>query len=416
MKRLFRRTARLLLDSSAGAYLKSLVGDSGPARRKGVHFHGAKYPAEVIAYFGDSPDKLYQIEQWVPALEELAQHRPVALVMRNAESFAIAKQLTALPLILAETQPDLIDLYADNKYRLAIYVNNSMRNFQSMAEPSIIHVHVDHGESDKTSSISNQLKAYDKVFVAGQAAKERCLRALWGFEPSRLVSIGRPPLDGEYKSVLPPDERLTVLYAPTWQGENEANNFTSLDLLGLDIVQECLDYGARVVYRPHPRMAEMGDSSTQRADEQIRKRLNLANGQGGGHVMSTEDALFDLFEGIDVLVTDVSSVGLDFLYLHPGKGLILTDRHNDSSRMQNLSPIGAELAKITVDSVQDIPRMFGESQTDEAALASRLRLKAYYFGDLTEGQSTSRFLEAIDAAIDERNASGEARGEDRFSA
>lgn len=416
MKRLFRRTARLLLDSPAGAYLKSLVGDSGPARRKGVHFHGAKNPADVIAYFGDSPDKLYQIEQWLPALEELAQNRPVAIVMRHAESFAIAKELTVLPLILAETQPDLIDLYADNDFRLAIYVNNSMRNFQSMAEPSIIHVHVDHGESDKTSSISNQLKAYDKVFVAGQAAKERCLRALWGFEPRKLVSIGRPPLDGDYKSILPADKRWTVLYAPTWQGENEANNFTSLDLLGSDIVQQLLDSGVRVVYRPHPRIAEMGDSETQRAHDQICKSLSSANSRGGRHVVSTDCALFDLFEDVDVLVTDVSSVGLDFLYLHPDRGLVLTDRHNDSVRMQTISPIGAELARITADTVGDIARMIGDSKSDEAALASRLRLKAHYFGDLSEGQSTSRFLEAVEEALDERESNREAPGEDQFSA
>src|SRR5699024_9166115 len=288
MKRHFRRAVRVLLDSKVGNYFKSLVSDSGPARRKGIHLRGSSRAGDVIAYFGDSPDKLYQLEQWLPALERLNQCRPVVVVMRNAESFSAAKRIAELPLVLAETQPDLIDLYADSNYRLAIYFNNSMRNFQSMAEPSIIHVHVDHGESDKTSSISNQLKAYDKVFVAGQAAKERCLRALWGFEPSKLVSIGRPPLDGDYKSILPADKRWTVLYAATLQGENEANNFTSLDLLGSDIVQQLLDSGVRVVYRPHPRIAEMGDSETQRAHDQICKSLSSANSRSGRHVVSTD--------------------------------------------------------------------------------------------------------------------------------
>lgn len=402
MKRQFRRTARVLLDSRAGSYLKTLVSDSGPARRKGIYLHGSSRSADVIAYFGDSPDKLYQLEQWLPALERLHQSRPVVVVMRNAESFSATKEITDLPLVLAETQPDLIDLYANSDYRLAIYVNNSMRNFQSMAEPSIIHVHVDHGESDKTSSISNQLKAYDKVFVAGQAAKERCLRALWGFEQQKLVSIGRPPLDGDFASVLPPDDRVTVLYAPTWQGENEANNFTSLDLLGPDIVKHLLAADARVIYRPHPRMAEMGVSEVQRADEEIRRLLDAANGNDGRHVISMEHAIFDLFEDVDVLVTDVSSVGLDFLYLHTERGLILTDRHNDHHRMRELSPIGAELAAISADSVQDLPRLLEEARSDESALATRQKLKSHYFGGYADGQSTAEFITAINNAIDER--------------
>nr|WP_253719996.1 CDP-glycerol glycerophosphotransferase family protein [Brevibacterium renqingii] len=391
-----------MLDSNAGSYLKSLVRDSGPARRKGIHVHGPSRSADVVAYFGDSPDKLYQLEQWLPALERLDRSRRVVVVMRNAASFAEAKRLTSLPLVLAETQPDLIDLYAAGVYKLAIYVNNSMRNFQSMAEPSIIHVHVDHGESDKTSSISNQLKAYDKIFVAGRAAKERCLRALWGLDQDKLVSIGRPPLDGSFSSVLPPDDRLTVLYAPTWQGENEANNFTSLDLLGPDIIQQLLAVGVRVVYRPHPRMAEMGESEVQRADEEIRQLLGSANVDDGRHVISTDHAIFDLFEDVDVLVTDVSSVGLDFLYLHTDRGLILTDRHSDSDRMRESSPIGAELAAISADTIRDLPQMLEEVRSEESAFATRRRLKAHYFGTHAEGQSTAAFIKAVGEAIDER--------------
>ncbi|AMT94695.1 hypothetical protein A2T55_13835 [Brevibacterium linens] len=403
MKAQFRRAARAFLDSSAGSSLKSLVGDSGPARRKGIVLSGGTKKGDVIAYFADSPDKLYQLEQWLPAFEELNRHRPVVVVMRNASSFAAAQKLTDLPLVLAETQPDLIDLYSEVDYKLAIYVNNSMRNFQSMADPSIIHVHVDHGESDKTSSISNQLKAYDKVFVAGPAAEERCLQALWRFDPRKLQSIGRPPLDGAFQSVLPPDDRQTVLYAPTWQGENEANNFTSVDVFGRKIIRQLLRAGVRIVYRPHPRMVELGVSEVQQADEEIRALLAHSAKQGGGHLIATDQNLFDLFVDADILITDVSSVGLDFLYLHTDKGLLLTDRHDDEVRMRASSPIGAELARITIRTVKDLPRLLEEARTNESALTVRTRLKSYYFGEhLGEMSSTDKFIRVVDAAISER--------------
>jgi hypothetical protein len=402
VKAQFRRAARAFLDSSAGNSLKSLVGDSGPAKRKGTVLRGQAKRGDVIAYFADSPDKLYQLEQWLPVFEELNRHRPVVVVMRNARSFAAARSLTDLPIVLAETQPDLIDLYSEVDYKLAVYVNNSMRNFQSMADPSIIHVHVDHGESDKTSSISNQLKAYDKVFVAGPAAEARCMQALWGLDPNKLMSIGRPPLDGQFESVLPQDDRLTVLYAPTWQGENEANNFTSVDILGPEIIRLLLKAGVRIIYRPHPRMAEMGASEVQRADDKIRTLLSPDSRGDSGHMTALDQNLFDIFEDVDVLITDVSSVGLDFLYLHTDKGLLLTDRRSDADRMRSMSPIGAELATISTETINDLLQMLEESRSSEHALAVRKRLKNHYFGELADERSTDKFVKAINWAIDER--------------
>lgn len=402
MKTQFRRAARALLDSSAGSYLKNLVSHSGPARRKGIYLHGHKRSADVIAYFGDSPDKLYQLEQWLPALDRLDQCRPVVVVMRNAASFSAAKELTSLPLVLAETQPDLIDLYADEAYKLAVYFNNSMRNFQSMADPSIIHVHVDHGESDKISSISNQLKAYDKVFVAGPAAEDRCLRALWGFDRSNLVPIGRPPLDGEFTSVLPPDSRPTVLYAPTWQGENDANNFTSIDLLGPGIIRALLSSGVRIVYRPHPRLSDMGESEVQRADSEIRALLAAANDHGAGHCVATSHSIFNLFEDADVLISDISSVSLDFLYLHTDKGLLVTDRHDDGERMRSQSAIGAEFGILSASSLHELPEIVEGTVNGSLALSKRQKLKSHYFGDHPAGSATSLFIDAVNAAIEER--------------
>lgn len=404
MRRQFRRAARLLLDSNTGNYLKSLVRDTGPARRKGIFVHGSRQSAEVIAYFGDSLDKLYQLEQWLPAFERLNQSRPVAVVMRNAESFATAKGITDLPLVLAETQPDLIDLYAQNDYRLAIYVNNSMRNFQSMADTSIIHVHVDHGESDKTSSISNQLKAYDKVFVAGQAAKDRCLRAVWGIDPNKLISIGRPPLDGDFKPVLPTDPRPTVLYAPTWQGENEANNFTSVDVLGPEIIRQLLADGVRVVYRPHPRLTDMGESAVQKADAEIRSTLSAA-AKGSEQFIATDQSIFDLFEDADVLISDISSVSLDFLYLHTDKGLIVTDRHDDPTGTRSQSAIGTELGVLSSSTVQGLAEIVEQALNGSHALSSRQRLKSHYFDGHQVGGSTQAFINAVEHAISERENS-----------
>lgn len=395
---------RRVLHSKYGEQIRSWMRGSGPADRFGIEVSGDRSAADVIGYFGDGRDQLYQLQQWLPALEALNDTRPVTLVFRQKAAFKAAQEMTSLPLALAISYPDLTDLYAENDYRVAIYVNNGMRNFQSMADASIIHVHVDHGESDKKSSTSNQLKAYDKVFVAGPAAMDRCEKALWGIDRDRLVTVGRPPLDGSFASVLPYDDRRTVVYAPTWQGENESNNFTSVDVLGPQIIESLLASKVRVVYRPHPRVGFSTDSVMSAADRAMRSMIHVANDQGGLHIVSTELSILDIFEDADVLITDVSSVGPDFLYLHTDKGLIVTDRHNDSLRMELESPLGAELGTLTLNNIDRLPQIIDDSTNDDVLLTARRRLKDHYFGSNAAGESTGQFIEAIDDAIRERHA------------
>ena len=85
---------------------------------------------------------------------------------------------------------DLTALYAGADLKCAVYVNNGVSNFQSLAAPTMLHVHVNHGESDKLSMVSNQAKAYDRVFVAGEAAVRRHRAAVPGRGRGRGLLAG----------------------------------------------------------------------------------------------------------------------------------------------------------------------------------------------------------------------------------
>ncbi|NUL60203.1 hypothetical protein F7P83_07410 [Brevibacterium luteolum] len=220
-------------------------------------------PGEVVVYFGDSVEKLYQLAQWLPVLEELDTTHRVVLVFRKLNALRACKAKTKLQKVFVRRFDDLITLYYENCYALGLYVNNGVTNFQSLSYPAMVHVHVNHGESDKVSMVSNQAKAYDSVFVAGQAAVERHRRALIDFDESALVRVGRPQLDIPRDSGLPPTTKRTVLYAPTWQGENDSNNYTSIDVYGPQIVESVLALpNVRLVYKPHPRVEDGADAGT----------------------------------------------------------------------------------------------------------------------------------------------------------
>ena len=108
---------------------------------------------------------------------------------------ALVRARTDVPVFEAVEFPELMALYESVDPSVVLYCNNSMRNFQSLLNGRALHVHINHGESDKHSMLSNNAKAYDRVFVAGEAAVQRHLEGLLDFDPRHLVRIGRPQLD-----------------------------------------------------------------------------------------------------------------------------------------------------------------------------------------------------------------------------
>src|SRR5699024_5981034 len=137
--------------------------------------------------------------------------------------------------------------------RGVFYVNNAMRNNHMVRYSQLTHIQLLHGESDKASSASPVLRMYDRDFVAGQAAIDRFAKFGVAMPPGIFRIVGRPQVE----DVLPPRAPIgqsgspTVLYAPTWRGNQAETDYSSLQR-GPEIVQGLLDRGCRVVFRPHP--------------------------------------------------------------------------------------------------------------------------------------------------------------------
>ncbi len=73
-------------------------------------------------------------------------------------------------------------LHRGQDIRVVLYVNQNTRNFQMFRYGRRWHVFINHGESDKMYMTTNQYKAYDYAFIAGDAARERLARVLWDYD------------------------------------------------------------------------------------------------------------------------------------------------------------------------------------------------------------------------------------------
>lgn len=357
---------------------------------------------EVVAYFADDATRVYQLAQWLPVLEVLDHAHPVGLVVRDRRVARHLEERTGLPVLLAPSFPELRELYARLDAKVALYCNNSMLNFQSLLESRMLHVHVNHGESDKQSMASNNAKAYDRVLVAGEAAVQRHLAALMELDASRLVRVGRPQLDVPRERVLPPTTRRTVLYAPTWEGDADYNDYTSVDVMGPALVAQVLSVpDVRLVYKPHPKVVT---STRPEVQEGHRAITALVTGAAltepeAGHLSLSSADILAVMPDCDAMITDVSSVGLDWLYLRNEKPLLLTDKHADAERLREEVPVSRCADVLEPGDVVGLRDLLATRLEHDEHHLARVAMRHHYFDDVAVGESTTRFLAVVDELV-----------------
>lgn len=354
--------------------------------------------AHVLAYYADDPTRSYQLIQWLEVLEVLRAQHAVGIVVRNPDVATLIRERSDLPVFLAPTFPELTELYAALEAAVVLYCNNSPLNFQSLVDGRMLHVHINHGESDKQSMASNNAKAYDRVFVAGEAAVQRHLDGLLEFDTSRLVRIGRPQLDLRPASVLAPTPRRTVLYAPTWEGDADYNDYTSVDTIGPEIVRHILAVpDVRVVYKPHPKVTTSLAPAVRAGHLAILELVSAAAAREptAGHTAVLTGDILAVIPDCDAMITDVSSVGLDWLYLRTDRPLLITDRHQDADRFHDEVPVSRCADVIDESTLDDLAALLAARLDHDELHLDRLAMRHFYFDDIQVGDSTTHFLEAV---------------------
>ncbi len=361
----------------------------------------------VAAYFADDPTRVYQLLQWLPVLEQLDDTQPVGVVTRHPETAEVVRSATRLRVYDAPEFPELVELYERLGPKVVLYCNNSMLNFQSLLDGRALHVHINHGESDKQSMVSNNAKAYDRVLVAGEAAVQRHRAALMELDESRLVRIGRPQLDLRPTPLLPPSGRRTVLYAPTWEGDAHYNDYTSVDVFGPQIAEALLAVPhVRVVYKPHPKITTSVTPAIRANHQRIMALVEdaAAREPDAGHAAVTRGDILAVFEGCDAMVTDVSSVGLDWLYLQTDKPILITDRHDDAERLRLEVPVSRCADVINSTNLAGLTDLVAARLENDEHRIARAAMRHFYFDDNGIGDSTRSFVTTVAALVARRDA------------
>jgi hypothetical protein len=355
---------------------------------------------QVVVYFADTRVNLYQIRQWYAPLAELAKTRPVAIIARSPGTMLTLLDESPVPVVYLRKVVELEDFVQSQDIKIVFYVNQNTKNFQMFRYGRMWHVFINHGESDKMYMTTNQFKAYDYSFIAGEAARERLARKLWDFDlDRRAIQIGRPQAD-HFAGVLPypDDDRTVVLYAPTWEGDRESAAYGSIATHGVALVEALLATGThRVVYRPHPRSGVL-DPAYRAANESIIAAIAAANAAdpAAHHIFDDGPQLGWQLAGADVAITDVSAMVYD--RLATGKPLIVARPVSPRADVDESGYLG-DCEWLTAQDAGDIVGIVDRVQTSDEARQKLNLWVERHFGDTTPGAATARFHGAVEQLV-----------------
>jgi hypothetical protein len=394
--------------------LRGMVDTRTSRRAVAQRLRGTERPApgsiKIAVYFADDAVNLYQMRQWYAPLAELSKRWPVAIIARSPTSTLKLWDEAPVPTLYLRSVASLEEFVAQQDLHIVFYVNQNSRNFQMFRYGRMWHVFINHGESDKMYMTTNQFKAYDYSLIAGDAARDRLGRTLWNYDlDARTMSIGRPQAD-HFAGELPftPDERTTVLYAPTWEGDRPAAAYGSVVTHGVALVDALLATGThRVVYRPHPRSGVI-QPAYARANQHIIAAIARANAEdpAAQHIYDDGNILGWQLASADVAITDISAMVYD--RLATGRPILVTRPENPLAEIDSSGYLG-DAEWLTAADAPAIAEIVERVQHSSDALEKLNWWVARYFGDTTPGRATARFHQAVETLMAEWDAAANSR-------
>jgi CDP-glycerol glycerophosphotransferase (TagB/SpsB family) len=183
--------------------------------------------------------------------------------------------------------------------------------------------------------------------------------------------------------------------------------YSSVLTHGVPLVNSLLTEGLRVVYRPHPRTGA-NRREVAAADADIRALFGTPQATGSGSRVVTDVPLEEAFSEADALITDVSSLAVE--WLPTGRPLVVTVPAEPDA-VVTTSPLLAAVPRLQTADAADAGSLVRSRLNEDRERSARAALTDYYLGDTTDGAALSRFLDSCtdvlqtrDVALDLRRA------------
>jgi CDP-glycerol glycerophosphotransferase (TagB/SpsB family) len=192
----------------------------------------------------------------------------------------------------------------------------------------------------------------------------------------------------------------TVLYAPTWEGVNAGQEYSSIAAIGATLVSALLaaDPPVRVVYKPHPFTGQR-DAKYRDHDARVAGLIDVAAQRSGiDHRVVRSGPIEHWFNQAAVLATDISSVVSDFLASEkPYAVFNHTDLDDDAFGDSYRSASGGIILGRDGRGIDELVALVTRRAQDRRT-EIRARLATYLLGP-PEMRTLESFQDAVDALV-----------------
>lgn len=209
------------IDSSAGTFAVS-------------HLRIVQTP-RILLHSGEGDTGQHHMRMWIPCLEESGVS--FAVLTRNPKLYNYVRQTYPDVSVALATTPEHVETVVKSlsMARAVLYPSNTGNNTHILRFNHLTHVFVGHGDSDKSASAHKFFRAYDQIWVAGDAHIDRFRNAGFDLGHLKFVKVGRPTLfnavsSSEKTPWISRFDRPNVMYLPTWEGVYEEQSYSSLAL------------------------------------------------------------------------------------------------------------------------------------------------------------------------------------------
>jgi len=212
------------------------------------------------------------------------------------------------------------------------YLFNSFTNPVMIKNRDQQHIWIAHGESDKLASVNPMIRMYDFIFTSGDIAINRFLHYKIINEcdvKNKIIRVGTPYLK---KPTLDkkPNKKMKILYAPTWEGVETKQQYSSLDNdFALNTINSIVDKykNADLYFMPHPSTGIKNKKYINYCKNLIleniqNKSFYVAQSKNSyiythiSNLIHTDRYIkeFTNFEDFDLVITDISSIIANLIY------------------------------------------------------------------------------------------------------
>lgn len=268
---------------------------------------------------------------------------------------------------------------------------------RSKVRKDVEYVFTDHGcTSINLSYRTGALDHFDTIFAVSQRYTDevRAIEALRKTKEKRIVEVGYSLIDNMIAaynaSEKIPNEKKTVLIAPSWQYDN------ILDSCLDGLVKSLLATGYRIVIRPHPQYV-------RRFPLKIREiRERYADLFGEDFVFETDFSSNVTVYTADLVITDWSNIAYEFSFTTTKPSLFINTKMkvvNRSYKKIDIVPydiiardiIGRSLEKDEVSRAGEVARELIENQSEWCEQIERERGE-YFFNLGNSGEVAADYI------------------------